>query len=116
TGQPVTVSVEVQNRGRRAGDEVVQLYVRHPDARGPVALHALEGFRRVALQPGEKKTVTFTLTPRQLSRLNAQAQRAERPGRVQLFAGGGQPLSQSLADGRILKAEVKLTGSSVAID
>ncbi|GAB3855100.1 glycoside hydrolase family 3 protein [Hymenobacter terrigena] len=116
TGQPVTVSVEVQNRGRRAGDEVVQLYVRHPDAGGRVALHALEGFRRVALQAGEKKTVQFTLTPRQLSRLNVQAQRAELPGRVQLFAGGGQPLSQSLADGRVLKAEVTLTGSSVAID
>jgi beta-glucosidase len=113
TGQPVAVSVEVQNTGQRAGDEVAQLYVRHPNTK---ALHALEGFQRLSLQAGEKKTVQFTLTPRQLSQLNEQAQRAERPGKVQLFAGGGQPLNQSLATGRVLKGELTLTGSSVSID
>lgn len=113
TGQPVTVRVDVQNTGRRAGDEVVQLYVRHPDAK---ALHALEGFQRVALQAGEKKTVQFTLTPRQLSRLNERAQRAERAGNVQLFVGGGQPLGQSLAQGRVLQGKLALTGNAVALD
>ncbi|SNC76523.1 beta-glucosidase [Hymenobacter gelipurpurascens] len=116
TGKPVTVSVEVQNTGKRPGDEVVQLYVRHPDGKGRVALHALEGFRRVPLKAGEKKTVQFTLTPRQLSRLNEQAQRLEQPGKVQLFAGGGQPLGQSVAAGNVLKADMTLTGKSVAID
>ncbi|MDB5233302.1 MAG: glycosyl hydrolase, partial [Hymenobacter sp.] len=94
TGQPVAVTVEVQNTGKRAGDEVAQLYVRHPNAK---AVHALEGFRRVSLQAGEKKTLQFTLTPRQLSQLDGQAQRAERPGKVQLFVGGGQPQRPTLA-------------------
>ncbi|WP_324677411.1 glycoside hydrolase family 3 C-terminal domain-containing protein [Hymenobacter sp. GOD-10R] len=116
TGKPVSVSVEVQNTGQRAGDEVVQLYVRHPDAKGRVALHALEGFQRVSLKPGEKKTVQFSLTPRQLSLLDAKTQRVEQPGRVQLFAGGGQPLSQDLAAGRVLKADVALTGAAVVVD
>ncbi|WP_201982762.1 glycoside hydrolase family 3 C-terminal domain-containing protein [Hymenobacter rubidus] len=116
TGQPVTVSVEIQNTGQRAGDEVAQLYVRHPDVKGRTALHALEGFQRVALKAGEKKTVQFTLTPRQLSQLNAQAQRAELPGKVHVFAGGGQPLTQAVANGRVLKGELTLTGGSVAID
>ncbi|UOQ54884.1 glycoside hydrolase family 3 C-terminal domain-containing protein [Hymenobacter cellulosivorans] len=116
TGQPVTVSVEVQNTGKRAGDEVVQLYVRHPDAKGRVALHALEGFHRVPLQAGEKQTVQFTLTPRQLSVLNTQGQRAQQPGKVQLFAGGGQPLSQAVAKKSVVQANLTLTGSPVAID
>ncbi|TGD81846.1 glycoside hydrolase family 3 C-terminal domain-containing protein [Hymenobacter wooponensis] len=116
TGQPVQVSVDVQNTSQRPGDEVVQLYVRHPDTKGRVALHALEGFRRVPLQAGEKKTVKFTLTPRQLSQLNAQAQRAEDAGSVQLFAGGGQPLSDAVVKGSVLKADVKLQGKRVIID
>ncbi|MDB5270717.1 MAG: glycosyl hydrolase [Hymenobacter sp.] len=116
TGQPVVVSVEVQNTGKLAGDEVAQLYVRHPNAKSRVALHALEGFQRVALQAGEKRTVRFTLSPRQLSWLDEQVQRAERPGKVHLFAGGGQPLRQALASGSVLKKELTLTGGSVAIE
>ncbi|MDO7848638.1 glycoside hydrolase family 3 C-terminal domain-containing protein [Hymenobacter sp. M29] len=116
TGQPVTVSVQVQNTGSRAGDEVVQLYVRHPGATGRVARHALAGFRRVSLSAGQKKTVTFTLSPRQLSRLNAQAQRVEAPGKVQLFAGGSQPLAAAVAAGRVRKADLLLTGAPKPIN
>ena len=116
TGQPLSVSVEVQNTGKRAGDEVVQLYVRHPAAQGRVARHALEGFRRLNLAPGAKQTVQFTLTPRQLSRLDAQAQRLELAEKVQLFVGGGQPLAADVAAGRVLKADVLLTGKQVVID
>ncbi|MDO7888031.1 glycoside hydrolase family 3 C-terminal domain-containing protein [Hymenobacter cheonanensis] len=116
TGQPITVSVEVQNTGQRAGDEVVQLYVKHPGAQSRVALHSLEGFRRIALPVGKKKTVQFTLSPRQLSRLTAQAQRVEQAGKVQLFVGGGQPLGPDVAAGRVLKTDLLLTGARVALD
>ncbi|GAA4506080.1 glycoside hydrolase family 3 protein [Hymenobacter ginsengisoli] len=116
TGQPVRVSVQVQNTGPRAGEEVVQLYVRHPGATGRVARHALEGFRRISLQAGEKKTVQFTLTPRQLSRLDALARRAELAGKVQLFIGGGQPLAADVSAGRVLKTDLQLTGARVALD
>jgi len=116
TGKPVAVSVEVQNTGKLAGDEVVQLYVKHPGAKGRVALHALEGFRRVPLKAGEKKTVRFTLTPRQLAMLDAKSQRVEQVGKVQLFVGGGQPLSSALTAGRVLKADVALTGASFVVD
>ena len=116
TGQPISVSVQVQNTGPRAGDEVVQLYVRHPSASGRVARHALEGFRRVSLQAGEKKTLTFTLTPRQLSRLDAQARRVELAEKVQLFVGGGQPLAAAVKAGRVQQAELLLTGTTRTID
>jgi beta-glucosidase len=116
TGKPITVSVDVQNTGQRAGDEVVQLYVKHPGVQSRVALHALEGFRRVTLPVGAKKTVQFTLTPRQLSRLNAQAQRVEQAEKVQLFVGGGQPLATAVTAGKVLKTDVALTGARVVID
>ncbi|RZK56805.1 MAG: hypothetical protein EOO59_09525, partial [Hymenobacter sp.] len=116
TGQPLQVSVDVQNTGPRAGDEVVQLYVRHPSNTGRVARHALEGFRRLSLQAGEKKTVQFTLSPRQLSQLDAQAQRVEMAEKVQLFVGGGQPLAAAVQAGKVVQAEVALTGARVVID
>jgi beta-glucosidase len=90
--------------------------VRHPGATGRVARHALEGFRRLNLAPGAKQTVQFTLTPRQLSRLDAQAKRVENAGQVQVFAGGGQPLAAAVAAGKVLKADVALTGKAVVID
>jgi beta-glucosidase len=110
------VSVEVQNTGKRDGDEVVQLYVKHPNAKSRVALHSLEGFQRINLKAGEKKTVQFTLTPRQLSLLNEKAERMEQAGPVQVFVGGGQPLKSALAAKQVLQANVALTGANVMID
>lgn len=57
-GSPVKVSVEVRNSGKRAGEEVVQLYVKHPGV-----LRELQGFERVPLRAGEKKTVVFNVKP-----------------------------------------------------
>ena len=116
TGQPISVRVQVQNTGPRAGDEVVQLYVRHPGAAGRVARHTLAGFRRVRLLAGEKKLVTFTLSPRQLSRLDAQARRVELAEKVQVFVGGGQPLAAAVKAGRVQQANMLLTGATKMMD
>jgi len=59
----VQVSATVKNVGSRAGDEVVQLYVRHVQPKIPMARKDLRGFERVPLQPGEARRVTFRLTP-----------------------------------------------------
>jgi beta-glucosidase len=57
------VSVAVKNVGERAGDEVVQLYVRSVSPSRPMPIEQLRGFARVTLQPGERKRVTFRLRP-----------------------------------------------------
>jgi beta-glucosidase len=57
------VSVAVTNIGERAGDEVVQLYVRAVSPSRPMPIEQLRGFARVMLQPGERKRVTFRLRP-----------------------------------------------------
>jgi beta-glucosidase len=61
--QPVTATVKVRNSGKRAGDEVVQLYARALDPKQPRARKELRGFQRVTLQPGEERTLTFKLDP-----------------------------------------------------
>jgi beta-glucosidase len=70
-GDTLTVSVNVTNTGPRPGDEVVQLYIhqRHGSAARPV--RELKGFQRVALQPGETRTVRFPLGSAELRYWNA---------------------------------------------
>jgi len=57
----VTVSVDVTNTGSRAGDDVVQLYVKHLGSKVERPNEELKGFERVALKPNETKTVQITL-------------------------------------------------------
>jgi len=57
----VTVSVDVRNTGLRAGDEVVQMYVTHANSKVERPIEELKGFKRIALQPGEMKTVSLPL-------------------------------------------------------
>jgi beta-glucosidase len=71
----VAVSVEVRNTGKLAGEEVVQLYVKRDGVR------SLEGFQRIALQAGERKTVKFVLEARQLPK----------SGVAEIAVGGRQP-------------------------
>jgi beta-glucosidase len=59
----IQVSLKVKNVGKRAGDEVVQLYARHADPKENVPLKQLRGFERIHLKPGEQRQVTFWLTP-----------------------------------------------------
>jgi beta-glucosidase len=64
-GDALEVSVDIQNTGRRDGEEVVQLYVNLP---GDDTLMRLKGFRRVALKQGEMQTVKLTLSASDVSR------------------------------------------------
>jgi beta-glucosidase len=77
----VGASVQVENTGSRAGDEVVQLYIhqRAGSASRPVRL--LKGFERVTLAPGETKTVRFTLSADALSYWSAAERKWVRDGR-----------------------------------
>jgi beta-glucosidase len=86
-GGAVAVSVDVTNSGGRAGDEVVQLYVRHRDVSVPRPVKELKGFKRVALQPGERKTVTFTLHVNQLGVYDQATRYVVEPGTIEVMVG-----------------------------
>lgn len=84
----VGVSVEVTNTGARAGDEVVQLYVRDDAASVVRPVRELKGFRRVSLRPGETRVVHFTLRAENLAFHGLDMRRVVEPGTFTLWAGG----------------------------
>jgi beta-glucosidase len=86
-GARATVSVEVANTGSRAGDEVVQLYIRDLVSSVTRPTKELRGFERVSLGPGEKKTVTFTLGPEALSLVDRRMERVVEPGKFDVMVG-----------------------------
>lgn len=63
----ITVSVDVENTGKRAGDEVVQLYVKHLNSQVSRPAQELKGFQRVNLKAGEHKTITIPLDAKRLA-------------------------------------------------
>jgi beta-glucosidase len=63
----ITAGVDITNTGKRAGGEVVELYVHDPKPQIDKPVRELKGFSKVALQPGETKTVQFTIQPRNLA-------------------------------------------------
>ena len=69
--ETLSVSVDVENTGDRAGKEVVQLYVAPVNSEVPRPVRELKGFEKVSLEPGEKKTVTFMLDDRAFAVWNA---------------------------------------------
>jgi beta-glucosidase len=107
----VTASVEVKNSGAAAADEVVQVYLSHPMVKG-APLRALVGFERVHLEPGETRRVRITIPNRNLSvvdeagtapvkngnlkpgNVGQGGTRRIVPGEVQVWVGGGQPVSR----------------------
>jgi beta-glucosidase len=90
------VSVEVTNTGSRAGDEVVQLYVRAEVSRVTRPVMELKSFRRITLKPGEKRTVNFELGPEELSYHGPDLKRVTEPGRFQVMVGGSSEKVKSV--------------------
>lgn len=82
------VSVTVTNTGKRAGAEVVQLYVRDDVASVTRPVKLLRGFERVELAPGQSKTLTFKLGFEDLAMYDAAMKRVVEPGSFTVFAGG----------------------------
>ncbi|HEX7951229.1 MAG TPA: glycoside hydrolase family 3 N-terminal domain-containing protein [Candidatus Limnocylindrales bacterium] len=107
-GGEVTVTADVTNTGDRPGDEVVQLYVRDPEATVARPVLELRGFRRVTLAPGERRQVSFRLSAEQFAYVGADYRRVVEPGVIKLFVGSSSvdlPLS----------AQVELVGQTVEL-
>ena len=83
----VEVSFTLRNTGSRKGDEVVQLYIRDVLSSITVYEKVLRGFERVSLEPGESKEVSFILTPKDLSLLDADFRRIVEPGEFEIMIG-----------------------------
>ena len=101
-GEPVELEVDVINTGDRAGDEIVQVYVSDEITSVTWVNKQLKAFRRISLQPGETRTVRFSLPFEAFSLVDAHACRVVEPGRFHLLVGS------SSRPGDLLKAECEL--------
>jgi beta-glucosidase len=83
-----TVRVDVTNTGKVAGEEVVQMYIRDQVSSVTRPVKELKGFRRIRLEPGQTKTVEFTLGPEALAFYNEEMRRVVEPGLFDVMVGG----------------------------
>jgi beta-glucosidase len=91
-GSPAAFDVTVTNTGRKAGDEVAELYLEFPKVPG-APLRALRGFQRVHLEAGASQKVHFELRPRDLSMVTEDGEPIVAEGSYVVSVGGGQPHS-----------------------
>ena len=98
----VSVSVDVQNTGTREGTEIVQLYTRDLVSSVTTYEKNLRGFQRVFLKQGETKTITFTLTPADLSLWDREMKFVVEPGMFRVMIGASSEDIRLKADFEIL--------------
>ncbi|MCC8170614.1 MAG: glycoside hydrolase family 3 C-terminal domain-containing protein [Parabacteroides sp.] len=109
-GDSLNISVNVKNSSRRAGDEVVQVYVSLHNTSLKVPVRSLQGFKRVHLKAGESRTVSFTLTPKQLSGRDEYTIQTVAPGQLHLSIGGRQPAGNPEDGNRFVRKNIKIQG------
>lgn len=85
--KPLTATVTVTNTGRREGDEIVQFYIRDVQASVARPVKELKHFERISLKPGEKRDVSFKITPDDLKFYNRNLEYVAEPGEFQVMAG-----------------------------
>ncbi len=83
----ISVSVDVENTGKLAGDEVVQLYIQQKSTNLKLPLKQLKAFQRISLKKGESKTVSFQLSRNDLSFWNEKNEFVMEPGDIQILIG-----------------------------
>jgi len=83
----ISVSFDLQNTGKYVGEEVAQLYLRQLVSQPVRPVKELKGFQKVMLQPGETKTISFTINKEKLAFYNEELQRITQPGEFSLMIG-----------------------------
>lgn len=106
-GESLSVSVDVRNSGDRAGEEVVQLYLRDDVASVAEPVKSLKAFRRISLRPGETQTVTFKLGPNAFALYDRQLRRVVEPGTFTVFAGTNSD--------DVLSARLQVSGNTAVL-
>lgn len=116
TDKEVQVTVTVKNVGPMEGEEVVQLYVSHPDQKILVPLTALKGFKRVHLKAGEAQRLTFSISSEDLSCVDEHGIRKVWPGTVHIQLGGSSPVATLAAPLKSVGGTLRITGNTYTID
>ena len=112
-GGEITVQVDVTNEGERSGDEVVQLYCRHPNSLVSRPLKELKGFQRVTIEPHQTKTVTFSLKVNQFGFYDQAQNFVVEPGKVEVMVGNSSQDILCTGAFEILGAKTDIHASKV---
>lgn len=97
-GESATISVDVKNSGKLDGEEVVQVYISHPEITdGPI--RTLQGFTRVFVKAGETKTISFNFKPIQLAVYHPKHKMYVPEGTISFAVGGRQPNANAMKEG-----------------
>ena len=83
----ITVTCTITNSGSYAGEEIVQLYLRDRVASVVRPVRELKDFKKIMLQPGESRTLNFTIDKEKLSFYNSKLQWVTEPGTFDLIVG-----------------------------
>jgi beta-glucosidase len=85
--ESTVVRVDVTNTGPRAGDEVVQMYIRDKVSSVTRPVKELKGFQRITLASGETKTISLEITPEHLAFYNIDMKYVVEPGEFEIMVG-----------------------------
>lgn len=96
-GQTVMAEVTVTNTGKVAGKEVVQMYLQDVVGSTTRPVRELKGFEKIYLEPGESKTVTFEITPEQMSHYDSDLKFVAEPGEFVVYIGADSRTRNSAA-------------------
>jgi beta-glucosidase len=89
----LTISVDVTNTGKMAGEEIAQLYLRDEKSQVTRPVMELKGYQRIALNPSETKTIQFKLKPHHLAYYSMEYDWIMEAGNFQIMVGGNSDLS-----------------------
>jgi beta-glucosidase len=107
-GKKITVSARVTNKGKKDGEEVVQLYISNENRSIKAPLKALKGFKRILLKAGETRVIQFTLTPQDLSVPDENGVPRLLKGKLSISLGGGQPDEKLPTTSNVVKKTVTI--------
>ncbi|MEP7376734.1 MAG: glycoside hydrolase family 3 C-terminal domain-containing protein [Chitinophagaceae bacterium] len=107
-GKKITISARVTNRGKKDGEEVIQLYVSNENKLIRSPLKSLKGFKRIFLKAGETRVIQFILTPQDLSVPDETGAYNLLKGKLSISIGGGQPDEKKLTTSNVVKKTVTI--------
>ena len=114
-GEDVEVTVGIKNTGKRDGDEVVQLYLSYPEAKGVKPLYALKGFMRISLKAGESQNIVFKLSPRELGLIDVEGILKIEAGERKLYIGASSPTKTTAEQLPLVEKEFEIIGNEYIV-
>jgi len=107
--ETAVAEVIVTNTGKYKSDEVVQLYLTHEDLGESTPLYSLKGFKRISLEPGASKKISFPITPNTMELINEEGRPVMVSGKIKISIAGSLPSGRSEALGAAKHVETILT-------